>query len=232
MKGLCVVLNFSLVCRLYLYFGLCCSFQHIKRISFYRLLIAYDNGLIVLWDVSEDKVVVVRGNKDLQLKGETVVHSSQSARPEHSENLQDNEEAEKEISSLCWASTDGSVLAVGYVDGDIMFWNLPTDASTKDQKAENSSNNVVKLQLSSADRRLPVIVLHWSTDRSHNGGQLFVYGGDGIGSEEVLTVCFQTCLAFENTAMIQNILGTQFIHDGKCFIPFFWGQQLINLNRI
>ncbi|KAL5734318.1 hypothetical protein ACOSP7_032179 [Xanthoceras sorbifolium] len=153
-----------------------------------RLLIAYDNGWIVLWDVSEDKVVLVRGNKDLQLKGETVVHSSQSVRPELSENLQDSEQAEKEISALCWASTDGSVLAVGYVDGDIMFWNLPTDASTKDHKAENSSNNVVKLQLSSADKRLPVIVLHWSADKSHNGGQLFVYGGDRIGSEEVLTI--------------------------------------------
>ncbi|TXG50110.1 hypothetical protein EZV62_025985 [Acer yangbiense] len=158
---------------------------------FMKLLIAYDNGLIVLWDVSDDKVVLVRGNKDLQLKSKSIVHSSQSVRPELSEDLQDSEQEEKEISSLCWASTDGSVLAVGYVDGDIMFWNLPTDASrpsTKNQNAENSSTNVVKLQLSSADRRLPVIVLHWSADRSHNGGQLFVYGGDGIGSEEVLTM--------------------------------------------
>ncbi|KAI9156219.1 hypothetical protein LWI28_002416 [Acer negundo] len=153
-----------------------------------RLLIAYDNGSIVLWDVSEDKVVLVKRNKDLQLKGKSVVHSSQSVRPELSENLQDSEQEEKEISAICWASTDGSVLAVGYVDGDIMFWNLPTDASNKDKKAENSSTNVVKLQLSSANRRLPVIVLHWSADRSHNGGQLFVYGGYGIGSEEVLTM--------------------------------------------
>lgn len=153
------------------------------------MLIAYDNGLIVLWDVSEDKVVVVRGNKDLQLKGESGGHSSHSAPTEHSENLQDEEEVEKEISSLCWASTDGSLLAVGYVDGDILFWNLPTDASPNVQKGGNSSN-VVKLQLSSAEKRLPVIVLHWCTHKSHNGGQLFVYGGDGIGSGEVLTVCF------------------------------------------
>ncbi|TXG50105.1 hypothetical protein EZV62_025980 [Acer yangbiense] len=131
-------------------------FNTLKEFSFCRLLIAYDNGLIVLWNVSNDKVVLTVNKK-------------------------------REISTLCCASTDGSVLAVGYVDGDIMFWNLPTDASTKDQKAENSSTNVVKLQLSSANRRLPVIVLHWSADRSHNGGQLFVYGGDGIGSEEVLT---------------------------------------------
>ncbi|KAK0583360.1 hypothetical protein LWI29_036148 [Acer saccharum] len=81
-----------------------------------------------------------------------------------------------------------------------MFWNLPTDASTKDQKAENSSTNVVKRQLSSANRRLPVIVLHWSADRSHNGGQLFVYGGDGIGSEEVLTM-----LCLDWTSRIESL---------------------------
>ncbi|XP_031264245.1 uncharacterized protein LOC116122548 isoform X2 [Pistacia vera] len=157
-----------------------------------RLLIAYENGLVILWDVSEDRVVLVRGNKDLELKGKTVVNSSKSARHEPSESESDHEQAEKEISSICWASTNGSVLAVGYVDGDIMFWNIPTAAPSKDQKTESSSNNVVKLQLSSSNKRLPVIVLRWSADRSKNdcGGRLFVYGGDEIGSEEVLTMLY------------------------------------------
>lgn len=154
--------------------------------------------MVILWDVSEDRVILVRGNKDLQVKGKTVVNSSKSARHEPSESESDHEQAEKEISSICWASTNGSVLAVGYVDGDIMFWNIPTAAPSKDQKTESSSNNVVKLQLSSGNKRLPVIVLRWSADRSKNdcGGQLFVYGGDEIGSEEVLTVCFLPRLVF------------------------------------
>ncbi|KAK9283990.1 hypothetical protein L1049_012248 [Liquidambar formosana] len=157
-----------------------------------RLLIAYENGLIILWDVSEDGVVLVRGNKDLQLK-ETVVDSESDVRPEISDDMSDQEQEEKEISSLCWASSNGSILAVGYVDGDIMLWNLSTAAPTKDQKADKSSNNVVKLQLSSGNRRLPVIVLRWSANRSFNdsGGHLFVYGGDEIGSDEVLTGCSQ-----------------------------------------
>ena len=99
---------------------------------------------------------------------------------------------EKEISSLCWASNDGSILAVGYVDGDIMFWNFSTATPKKNRQAEKSPNNVVKLQLSSGEKRLPVIVLHWSANQSGSdrGCNLFVYGGDKIGSEEVLTVCF------------------------------------------
>ncbi|KAH9702545.1 V-SNARE coiled-coil domain-containing protein [Citrus sinensis] len=157
-----------------------------------RLLLVYANGLIILWDVSEDKVVLVRGSKDLQLKTQIVDDPSKNASHDLSETVSDNEQVEKEISSLCWASNDGSVLAVGYVDGDILFWNLHTAASTKDRKSENSSADFSKLQLSSGNRRLPVITLHWSAERSRNDcrGQLFVYGGDEIGSEEVLTMLY------------------------------------------
>nr|XP_043637002.1 uncharacterized protein LOC122607984 isoform X2 [Erigeron canadensis] len=146
-----------------------------------RVLIAYESGLIILWDILEAQVVVVRGDKVLELK-EGVVDASDE--PEH--NLE-----EKEITALCWASSNGAVLAVGYIDGDIMFWKTSTTASSKGRKAGASSNNVVRLQLSSAARKLPVIVLHWSANSASQNdcdGQLFVYGGDEIGSEEILTV--------------------------------------------
>lgn len=155
-----------------------------------RVLIAYENGLIVLWDITEDRAVLVRGSKDLQLKSGIVVGSSNREGHEHFDNLSDHEEEDKEISSLCWVSTDGSVLAVGYVDGDILLWNLSVPDTSKDQKAHMPSNKVVKVQLSSENRRLPIIVLHWSPIKAKNGcvGQLFVYGGEEIGSEEVLTI--------------------------------------------
>ncbi|EXB88401.1 Syntaxin-binding protein 5-like protein [Morus notabilis] len=153
----------------------------------YIILIAYENGLIVLWDASEDQVVLVRG---LQLKYETVVDCVRGAKRDLPDNLSDSEQSEKEISALCWASEIGSVLAVGYVDGDIIFWDMSKDASSRYGQGEESANDVVKLQLASGNRRLPVIVLHWSATKScnHQGGQLFVYGGDQIGSEEVLTI--------------------------------------------
>ncbi|XP_048231626.1 uncharacterized protein LOC8265361 isoform X2 [Ricinus communis] len=164
-----------------------------------RLLIAYDDGLIILWDVSEDKVILTKGNKDLQLKSKTVAGFHKGVGHELTDDISLYEHADKEISALCWASRNGSVLALGYVDGDIMFWNLSTAAYAKSEK---SSNDVVKLQLSSADRRLPVIVLHWSADSSQNGcqGRLFVYGGDAIGSEEVLTI-----LSIDWSAGIENV---------------------------
>ncbi|KAJ0602024.1 hypothetical protein HanPSC8_Chr03g0120521 [Helianthus annuus] len=71
------------------------------------------------------------------------------------------------------------MLAVGYVDRDIILRNIPTAVSANNQKGNKVSNNVVKLKLSSGDRRLPVIVLHWSNSPlSGSAGQLFVYGGD------------------------------------------------------
>lgn len=136
----------------------------------------------------EGHTVVVRGDKVLELQNKVVPpHDGDTDIVDEgpSLNLED-----KEISALCWASPDGSILAVGYVDGDILFWNTSKDFSTKDQE-NGLSPNVVKLQLSSSEKRLPVIVLHWldnSKSSKHQEGQLLIYGGDEIGSDEVVTV--------------------------------------------
>lgn len=154
-----------------------------------RLLVAYENGVMLLWDASEDRIVLIRDHKDIELKRKIVASYSDDPKDEHSDDKLKHEEEDKEISSVSWASNDGSVVVVGYVDGDIMFWDLPTADSPIDQD-KKMSNNVVKLQLSSADRRLPIILLHWHANKTLNrsGGELFVYGGNEIGSEEVLTV--------------------------------------------
>ncbi|XP_042036243.1 uncharacterized protein LOC121782456 isoform X1 [Salvia splendens] len=155
-----------------------------------RVLIAYENGSIILWDVTQDKAIHVKGCGDLQLGGGAVVNFSDSESHTHLNDSLDNEETEKEISSLCWVSPDGSILAVGYVDGDILLWNLSASDGDKGQNSQKSPDDVVKIQLSSGDKKLPVIVLHWSSSKAHNGygGQLFAYGGVDIGAEEVLTI--------------------------------------------
>ncbi|CAN0846699.1 hypothetical protein LINGRAHAP2_LOCUS4572 [Linum grandiflorum] len=147
-----------------------------------RLLIAFQHGLLILWDAVEAQILFVGGEKNLQLKG-TVLSSQDEATSLPPEDTSCSLEG-KEISALCWASSDGSILAVGYVDGDILFWKTPTASSPKDRIL---SSDIVKLQLSSAERRLPVIVLQWSAS-SKSGGQLFIYGGVETGSEEVLTI--------------------------------------------
>ncbi|OIW07459.1 hypothetical protein TanjilG_24321 [Lupinus angustifolius] len=153
-----------------------------------RLLIAFQDGLIILWDISEARIVFLGGGKDLQLK-DGGGNSSTEVDTNVPNDIVEHNLGDREISALCWASSTGSILAVGYVDGDILFWNLSSAATSKGQ--HTSSKNIVKLQLSSAERRLPVIVLQWSNNHKSNSdcaGQLFVYGGDEIGSEEVLTV--------------------------------------------
>ncbi|XP_050904243.1 lethal(2) giant larvae protein homolog SRO77 isoform X2 [Lathyrus oleraceus] len=154
-----------------------------------RLLVVYENGVMVLWDALEDQIVLIRDHKNIKLKINQVSSYSDEPKDEHSDDKLELEE-DKEISCVSWASNDGSVVAVGYVDGDIMFWDLSTANAPIDQEDKKMSNNVVKLQLSSADRRLPIIILHWCTNKSlsSSGGELFVYGGHEIGSEEVLTV--------------------------------------------
>ncbi|KAK7373911.1 hypothetical protein VNO80_07331 [Phaseolus coccineus] len=152
-----------------------------------RLLIAFEDGLLILWDVSEARIVFLGGGKDLQLKDEDGNPSTETG-ANLPANIIEQNLGDKEITALCWASSTGSILAVGYLEGDILLWNLSSAAPSKGQE---TSKNVIKLQLSTAERRLPIIVLKWSDSyksQSDSAGQLFVYGGDDIGSEEVLTV--------------------------------------------
>lgn len=164
------------------------------------VLVAYEGGLIILWDIVEAKILVVRGDIALQL--ENVVGSPSDADSKIQDVTSQHPLEGKEISSLCWVSQDGSILAVGYVDGDILFWKMSTASPIKGQH-HASTNNVVKLQLSSAEKRIPVIVLHWlSSNKSHKegSGHLLIYGGDDIGSDEVLTV-----LALEWSAGMESL---------------------------
>lgn len=135
---------------------------------------------------------MIRGDKVLDLK-DKVADSTSEVNTSVSDDTAGLYLEDKEISALCWASSDGSVLAVGYIDGDILFWKTSNSASTKGHLAGSSYNDIVKLQLSSAEKRLPVIVLHWSSNsklQNDVDGQLFIYGGDEIGSDEVLTVSY------------------------------------------
>ncbi|CAD5172437.1 unnamed protein product [Musa acuminata subsp. malaccensis] len=155
-----------------------------------RVLVAYEKGLLILWDIHKGQAVTTRGHTNLQLKGA----EGPDSLSETSDQLQSNaanHDGDNEICCLCWVSTNGSIAAVGYMNGDILLWDFSYSFSVKGQQPQISSSNVIKLQLASGDRRLPVIVLHWSANCKGNidkGGQLFIYGGDEIGSEEVLAV--------------------------------------------
>ncbi|GJW66345.1 synaptobrevin, WD40/YVTN repeat-like-containing domain protein [Tanacetum coccineum] len=67
--------------------------------------------------------------KVLELQDGVVDSPGQDGRLSNGHNLED-----KEITALCWASSNGTVLAVGYLDRDIMFWKTSTTASGKGPK--------------------------------------------------------------------------------------------------
>ncbi|GJV31870.1 reverse transcriptase domain-containing protein, partial [Tanacetum coccineum] len=160
----------------------------------HKVLIAYESGLIILWDLLEGQVAVVRGDKVLELKDGVVDSPSQDGRLSDGQNLED-----KEITILCWALSNGTVVAVGYLDGDIM------------------------MQLSSAERKLPVIVLHWSPNsKSQNDYdvQLFVYGGDEIGSEEVAVL--------DMNAFSVSFLTDSLPNPGSLVISMTWKSFVYN----
>ncbi|QHN96301.1 2,3-bisphosphoglycerate-dependent phosphoglycerate mutase [Arachis hypogaea] len=87
---------------------------------------------------AESKIVFTGGGKDLQMKDQGSDSSIEPDTNVPSDSIEQNL-SDKEISALCWASL------------------------TPSKGQQTSSKNVVKLQLSSAERRLPVLTLEWSS---------------------------------------------------------------------
>ncbi|XLR34822.1 hypothetical protein S83_062722 [Arachis hypogaea] len=65
-------------------------------------------------------LVSIHSQKDLQMKDQGSDSSIEPDTNVPSDSIEQNL-SDKEISALCWASLSGSILAVGYLDGDILF---------------------------------------------------------------------------------------------------------------
>ncbi|KAL2486408.1 Uncharacterized protein Adt_31164 [Abeliophyllum distichum] len=74
------------------------------------VLIAYQSGLIILWDVVEARVVAVQGDKVLQLKNE--IDSQNNVDTSMLDETSPHHLEDKEISAICWASSNGSLFIV------------------------------------------------------------------------------------------------------------------------
>uniref|UniRef100_A0A0A9CG30 Uncharacterized protein n=1 Tax=Arundo donax TaxID=35708 RepID=A0A0A9CG30_ARUDO len=111
--------------------------------------------------------------EDLHVKGQ-VTGAQGDAGEDQLDNTIDESEEEREICSLCWASKGGSTIAVGYITGDILLWDMTSRSSRQDKQSDVSSN-VVKLQLASGSRRLSVIVLHWSAGSAMDAEGISLY---------------------------------------------------------
>lgn len=178
--------------------------------AFSRLVIAYGNGLLVLWDLHETKVLAIRGGIESQRK-RLAGHEQNSDRRRTStekssdsgskSEVEDEDDEEREICSICWACQNGSVVAAGYVDGDVLLWTIPSPANeggssdlTKSNLPFISGAPLRKIDLAPGkSMKMPVILLKWCAsgkggkDPKDLTGQLFVYGGSDLNATPALT---------------------------------------------
>ncbi|KAG0570226.1 hypothetical protein KC19_6G145700 [Ceratodon purpureus] len=190
--------------------------------AFSRLVIAYGNGLLVLWGLHETRVLAIRGGIEAQRK-RLIEHAQNSDRPRTftekvadraaslgeqfgskyspKAEVEDEEEEEKEICTVCWACQSGTVVAAGYVDGDIWLWAVPTlkEGGSGDHSEADlpfiSGTPLRKIDLvPGKSMKMPVILLKWCAsgkggkDNKDASGQLFVYGGSDLNATQALTV--------------------------------------------
>lgn len=209
--------------------------------------------MIVSWGLHETKVLAIRGGTEPQRK--KLVEHAQSSRTftekvadraasigeqfgsksSSKAEVEDEEEEEKEICTACFASPDGSVVAAGYVDGDIWLWTVPSavkDGGSGDHTDADlpfiSGVALRKIDLvPGKSMKMPVIFLKWcssgkggkdgkdSKDSKDTSGQLFIYGGSDLNATQALTVssgstylCSLYCKLYLNSVILK------FIHCG------------------
>lgn len=186
------------------------------------MVVAYGNGLLVSWGLHETRVLAIRGGTESQRK-RLAAHAQNSDRPrsftekvadraasigeqfgsKHSSKaeFEDEEEEEKEICTVCWACQSGTVVAAGYVDGDIWLWTIPisNEGGSGDHSEADlpfiSGTPLRKIDLvPGKSMKMPVILLKWCAsgkggkDNKDASGQLFVYGGSDLNATQALTV--------------------------------------------
>ncbi|KAL1288752.1 hypothetical protein AAHE18_20G007000 [Arachis hypogaea] len=110
-----------------------------------RVLIIFRNGQIILWDIRESKTVFKTGGNMSQ--------------PLHSET--------KKVSSACWSCPFGSKVVVGYNNGEIFIWSIPSLNVGRDSSASapdhNSTQNtpLLKLNLGYKSEKIPIGSMKW-----------------------------------------------------------------------
>ncbi|KAL5057684.1 hypothetical protein RYX36_029288 [Vicia faba] len=79
-----------------------------------KLFIMFQDGLLILWEVSEAKSVFLDCGKDLELKYKGDNNSKMETNFP-TDNLEQSL-GDQEISVLCWESDDGSIFSVDYLE--------------------------------------------------------------------------------------------------------------------
>ncbi|PRQ47203.1 putative transcription factor WD40-like family [Rosa chinensis] len=145
-----------------------------------RVLVIFRDGLIALWDIRESKSIFTAGVNTLQsLQHET-----------------------KKVTSACWACPFGSKVVVGYNNGEIFIWSIPSNPNPLECSTQSSP--ICKLNLGYKLDKIPIASLRWIYAEG-KASRIYVMGSSDIVSSNLL----QVILLNEHTEVRTIRLGLQ-----------------------
>lgn len=86
-----------------------------------RVVIIFRNGQIILWDIRESKCIFRTGG-------------NVSQQPLHNE--------AKKVSCACWVCPFGSKVVVGYNNGELFIWSIPSLTTGNNSASYYSTKNI------------------------------------------------------------------------------------------
>ncbi|CAI0421744.1 unnamed protein product [Linum tenue] len=139
-----------------------------------RLLVVYQDGVIILWDIQESRSIFTTG-------------TSTSLLPS-----QNHHEAVRKATCACWGCPYGSKVIVGYSNGEIFTWSV--QASVTETPTPSS-----KLNLGYKLDKVAIASLKWfpQLDGNNKASRLYVMGGSS--SEVAPTSSVQVVLLNEHS---------------------------------
>ncbi|XP_054775821.1 uncharacterized protein LOC129284382 [Prosopis cineraria] len=155
-----------------------------------RVLIIFRNGQIILWDIQESKSIFRTGGNISQ--------------PSYNET--------KKATSACWACPFGSKVVVGYSNGELLIWNVPSQNVGNDLASDYATQNtpMFKLNLGYKSDKIPIGSVKWIYGEG-KASRLYVIGASDIASPNLV----QVVLLNEKTESRTIKLG---LHLAECCI--------------
>jgi WD40 repeat protein len=132
--------------------------------------VIFQNGQIILWDIQESRTIFRTGGNILQ-----PLHNNET----------------KKVTSACWSCPFGSKIVVGYNNGEIFIWSIPSlniaNGSSASEYYSSQSTPLLKLNLGYKSEKISIASIKWL----YAGGKasrLYVMGASDYASSNSLQV--------------------------------------------
>lgn len=96
----------------------------------------------------------------------------------------------KKVTSACWACPFGSKVVVGYNNGEIFIWSIPSNPNPRTELASDSGTQnapICKLNVGYKLDKTPIASLKWAY-ADGKASRLYVMGDSNFESENSLQV--------------------------------------------